>query len=89
MTNTHRKARQARHQARVRAAEAAIRELGPAQLHAQRKWLQNFWQAHNAPRALALLRGTPEEQKEGRAILAANYLTEEEARRLARKARES
>jgi hypothetical protein len=86
MTNN---ARQARHQARVRAAEAAIRNLGPDQLQAQREWLRNFWQQHNAPQALALLRGTPEERQEGLAILAANDLTEEEARRLVRKAGES
>jgi hypothetical protein len=85
----HRKARQSRHQARVRAAEAAIRNLGPDQLRAQREWLRNFWQEFNAPRALALLRGTHEERQEGQAILAANDLTEEQARRLVRKARES
>jgi hypothetical protein len=87
MTNKAR--RQARHKARVRAAEAAIRNLGPEQLQAQREWLRNFWQEFNAPRALALLRGTHEERQEGLALLAANDLTEDEARRLVRKARES
>jgi hypothetical protein len=78
----------AAHKARVRAARAAIRNLSPNQLRAQREWLQSFWQQYNASRALALLRGTPEQRQEGRGILAAHGLTEKEARRLVREAGE-
>jgi hypothetical protein len=57
----------------------------PDEAPARAKERAEFWRRQSALLALGFLRGTPEKQAEGAAILARLNLTKEEARKLVRR----